>query len=241
MLDSLLKPDDSAARVLRKNYVIVVIPMLNPDGVIYGNYRCSLLGSDLNRQWSRPSRATQPTIFYAKELLKLMHQLGHQVELFCDIHGHSRRQGLFLYGCTPIGPLTGDKMQEQSETIQSFAKILATQSALVTFSNCTFACEKEKEGTGRIVIFKEVGVLNSYTLECSFFGGRQEPPTLFTFKKKGSCVSVRSTSSQQSIPDLKHEGTEDFFSFNEALLLGAGEDFVRSLYSFFLLRHREQS
>lgn len=55
-----------------------------------------------------------------------MHQLGHSVELFCDIHGHSRRQGLFLYGCTPIGPLTGDKMQEQSEAIQSFAKILAT-------------------------------------------------------------------------------------------------------------------
>lgn len=85
--------------------------MLNPDGVIYGNYRCSLAGSDLNRQWMRPNRPTHPTIYYAKELLKLMHQLGHTVELFCDIHGHSRRQGLFLYGCTPIGPLTGDKMQ----------------------------------------------------------------------------------------------------------------------------------
>jgi len=28
--------------------------MLNPDGVIYGNYRCSLLGVDLNRKWTKP-------------------------------------------------------------------------------------------------------------------------------------------------------------------------------------------
>ena len=28
-----------------------VVPMLNPDGVINGNYRCSLAGVDLNRVW----------------------------------------------------------------------------------------------------------------------------------------------------------------------------------------------
>ena len=28
---------------LRKNFVIRIVPMLNPDGVIYGNYRCSPL------------------------------------------------------------------------------------------------------------------------------------------------------------------------------------------------------
>jgi len=29
--------------------------MLNPDGVVCGNYRCSLSGKDLNRRWSLPS------------------------------------------------------------------------------------------------------------------------------------------------------------------------------------------
>lgn len=44
------------ARFLRDNYVFKVVPMLNPDGVIVGNYRCSLSGLDLNRQWILPSQ-----------------------------------------------------------------------------------------------------------------------------------------------------------------------------------------
>ena len=30
--------------------------MLNPDGVINGNYRCSLLGYDLNRVWDQANK-----------------------------------------------------------------------------------------------------------------------------------------------------------------------------------------
>ena len=37
--------------ILRKNYVIYVIPMVNPDGVIFGHYRTNLAGKDLNRKW----------------------------------------------------------------------------------------------------------------------------------------------------------------------------------------------
>lgn len=25
--------------------------MINPDGVVIGNYRCNLMGKDLNRKW----------------------------------------------------------------------------------------------------------------------------------------------------------------------------------------------
>jgi len=35
-----------------KNYVFYVIPMVNPDGVVFGNYRCNLTGKDLNRKWN---------------------------------------------------------------------------------------------------------------------------------------------------------------------------------------------
>lgn len=49
LLEFLLS-DEADAAELRQKFVFLVIPMLNPDGVIYGNSRCSLLGVDLNRR-----------------------------------------------------------------------------------------------------------------------------------------------------------------------------------------------
>lgn len=43
--------DSEIAKEMRKNFVFFIVPMLNPDGVAKGNYRCSLLGCDLNRNW----------------------------------------------------------------------------------------------------------------------------------------------------------------------------------------------
>jgi cytosolic carboxypeptidase protein 6 len=39
-----------------------LVPMLNPDGVFLGNYRCSSLGLDLNRLWHTPVSTVAPTI-----------------------------------------------------------------------------------------------------------------------------------------------------------------------------------
>jgi murein tripeptide amidase MpaA len=37
------------ARILRENFIFKIVPMLNIDGVLNGNYRCNLAGVDLNR------------------------------------------------------------------------------------------------------------------------------------------------------------------------------------------------
>lgn len=87
------------AALLRKHFVIRIIPMLNPDGVIFGNYRCSLLGCDLNRKWEKPNRLLHPTIFHAKNLIRHMHG-ERKVALFSDLHGHSRKHNAFFYGCS---------------------------------------------------------------------------------------------------------------------------------------------
>jgi hypothetical protein len=49
IIDYLIGPSLDA-KILRDNFVFKIVPMLNPDGVINGNYRCSLAGCDLNRQ-----------------------------------------------------------------------------------------------------------------------------------------------------------------------------------------------
>uniref|UniRef100_A0A7S4U9J5 Peptidase M14 domain-containing protein n=1 Tax=Guillardia theta TaxID=55529 RepID=A0A7S4U9J5_GUITH len=53
LLDYLTGPSHHAHE-LRRAFSFFVVPMLNPDGVILGNYRCSLSGHDLNRQWIEP-------------------------------------------------------------------------------------------------------------------------------------------------------------------------------------------
>jgi len=50
VIDYLVGPS-IGARILRDNFIFKIIPMMNPDGVILGNTRCSLVGQDLNRQW----------------------------------------------------------------------------------------------------------------------------------------------------------------------------------------------
>ena len=94
----LTDPDSKDASLLRDNYIIKLVPMMNPDGVINGNYRCSLAGCDLNRRWKHPSNVIHPTIYATKKLAKQLH-LERGVVLFCDLHGHSRKQNVFMYGC----------------------------------------------------------------------------------------------------------------------------------------------
>lgn len=62
----ILTSDSPLAKELRRHFVFKIVPMLNPDGVIHGNYRCSLLGCDLNRKWLTPNRFLHPTIYHTK-------------------------------------------------------------------------------------------------------------------------------------------------------------------------------
>ena len=72
-----LLSDDEEAREIRKKFVFKIIPMLNPDGVILGNTRSSLLGVDLNRRWVKPSKFLHPTIYYSKSLIKYLNKKFH--------------------------------------------------------------------------------------------------------------------------------------------------------------------
>lgn len=62
--------NEKEAKALRETYVFKIVPMLNPDGVIVGNYRCSLTGLDLNRQWQNPNSKLSIEIYAMKEMIK---------------------------------------------------------------------------------------------------------------------------------------------------------------------------
>lgn len=67
-MDVLLNPQDKQeeelANNLKDNFEIYITPMLNVDGVINGNYRCSLAACDLNRKWTKPSKTLHPSVYY---------------------------------------------------------------------------------------------------------------------------------------------------------------------------------
>jgi hypothetical protein len=42
------------AKELRKRMIFLIVPMINVDGVIIGNYRTSMSGNDLNRRYIEP-------------------------------------------------------------------------------------------------------------------------------------------------------------------------------------------
>lgn len=67
VLKYLVQSNDSEAQILRNKFVFKIVPMLNPDGVIVGNYRCSTKsGGDLNRQWINPDHKVYPEIYAVK-------------------------------------------------------------------------------------------------------------------------------------------------------------------------------
>lgn len=117
--------------MLRDNFVFTVIPMLNPDGVTNGNYRCSLAGCDLNRRWKFPSKVVHPTIYSIKKVIKEIN-LERKVIMYCDLHGHSRKHNIFMYGCDS---------KTQAEDCRILPYILSKLSPLFDYSESKFGVQ----------------------------------------------------------------------------------------------------
>ncbi|XP_038309967.1 cytosolic carboxypeptidase 2 isoform X3 [Canis lupus familiaris] len=150
------------AQLLRDIFVFKVVPMLNPDGVIVGNYRCSLAGRDLNRHYKTILKESFPCIWYTRNMVKRLLE-EREVLLYCDFHGHSRKNNIFLYGCK-----NNDRKYWLHERV--FPLMLSKNAPdKFSFQSCNFKVQKCKEGTGRVVMWR-MGILNSYTMESTFGG-----------------------------------------------------------------------
>ncbi|KAL1774134.1 cytosolic carboxypeptidase 4, partial [Sigmodon hispidus] len=176
-----LVSSDPVAKLLRENFVFKIIPMLNPDGVINGNHRCSLRGEDLNRQWLLPQAHLQPTIYHAKGLLHYLSSIGRGPVVFCDFHGHSQKKNVFLYGCSmketlwQAGCTVDGSALLEDVNYRMLPKILDKLAPAFTMNSCSFLVEKSRASTARVVVWREMGVSRSYTMESSYCGCNQGP------------------------------------------------------------------
>uniref|UniRef100_A0A8B9PHM3 ATP/GTP binding protein like 4 n=1 Tax=Apteryx owenii TaxID=8824 RepID=A0A8B9PHM3_APTOW len=152
------------AKVLRDHLVFKIAPMLNPDGVYLGNYRCSLMGFDLNRHWANPSPWAHPTLHGVKQLIVQMYNNPKiNLEFYIDIHAHSTMMNGFMYG-----NIFEDEERFQRQAV--FPKLLCQNAEDFSYSSTSFNRDAVKAGTGRRFLG---GLLNDtsycYTLEVSFY------------------------------------------------------------------------
>eukprot|EP00055_Hartaetosiga_balthica_P016386 m.103392 g.103392 ORF g.103392 m.103392 type:complete len:1433 (+) comp9094_c0_seq2:74-4372(+) len=156
--------DTPDAHILRENFVFKIVPMMNPDGVIAGNYRCSLAGCDLNRTYKQTFRELYPTVYAIKTM---MHRLARDrpIVAYCDLHGHSKKHNVFVYGCNNTTDPNRLLMERVFPTIMSL-----NGTGHFSLKSSKFSVSKSKEATGRIVTWREHNLINAFTMEATFCG-----------------------------------------------------------------------
>ncbi len=158
-----LTADTPDAKLLRDHFVFKIVPMVNPDGVVLGNYRTNLSGHDLNRQWLHPGEHLHPTIHHLKTAIGRFVE-DRDVVMFCDLHGHSRKKNIFIYGCNNSS--TKDlRLQERV-----FPRLLWANAPSFSFDDCSFRVQRSKDSTARVVVWRSFSVMNAFTMEASFCG-----------------------------------------------------------------------
>ncbi|XP_060592110.1 cytosolic carboxypeptidase 3-like isoform X5 [Ruditapes philippinarum] len=177
VLDYITGPSPEA-RTLRDKFIFKMVPMLNPDGVIVGNYRCSLAARDLNRNYRHPKKESFPTVWHTKNMIETVME-KHEVVLYCDLHGHSRKHNVFMYGNNTATDDPDNNNNSNNGVVGAraflnerlFPWLMAQKSPeKFSFPFCKFNIKRCKEATGRVVMWRQFRILNSFTLEATFSG-----------------------------------------------------------------------
>ena len=188
---SFLCSSQPAACHLRQLAVVKLVPMLNIDGVVEGNYRSNLSGLDLNRYWSRSNARDHPTIHAARQLLFELGRRHEPLLLYVDWHGHSTMSSTGLYGCnekeSSIRARPATEEERRAEAEDDWLGVVPPQSlhlrerlfpmlvslrgsGLFEYSECTFNVSAYKAGSARVVVWQGLRLTAAYTLETSFRG-----------------------------------------------------------------------
>lgn len=86
------------------------------------------------------------------------------ISAFIDIHGHSRKKSIFMYG--PYYPLHNERYLK----MRVLPQLLSERTEMFRFYSCKFRIQKSKLTAARVVLWKEFNIMNCFTLEGSFHG-----------------------------------------------------------------------
>lgn len=93
-MDWLLSPE---AAEFRRRVAVHVVPMLNPDGVIAGNYRANAEGVNLNRVWNSADPKTSPEIHSLTRVIRSWHERTQRYDFYIDLHGDSESLACYAF------------------------------------------------------------------------------------------------------------------------------------------------
>jgi hypothetical protein len=144
------------------------------------------------------------------------------VSIYTDFHGHSKKRNIFLFGC--CGNPGDSNANKINSAIKTFPYLASQTNKMISYKDCKFACEKEKESTARIVVFKELSIINSYTLEASFY--KADCKTLSKFKLENGFKQRSNSNTCRTANDSFHE-IDDHFEICD--FVNGGKDFIKTI------------
>ena len=166
LIDFLVNLNNPISKYLRDKFIFKIIPMLNIDGVIFGNYRLNILGKDMNRLWTPNipfnSDECDQSSLYINSIIDIIKKTlnNRNIFLYCDFHGHSGKHNYFLYGC----PKEGNENYHKK-----FMEIYAKKSNIFSLNDCVHKIMPKKINTCRALLKNVFSVDLSYCLETSMF------------------------------------------------------------------------
>ena len=144
--------------MLRASFIFYVIPMLNPDGVVAGNFRTSYSGKDLNRQFNKLNKFVFPEITALHDLaLQLKQNHRSSFQFYWDFHAHSSKRGLVCYGPEHLPGKT------YFFKCRALAKLIEQKSSIFSYRKSIFAISEHKKATGRAHMLWKIKIPMTFT------------------------------------------------------------------------------
>jgi len=127
------------ARQLRSRFVFKILPMLNIDGVVAGNYRSTFAGLDINRCFTEKMMAhdneLKSRMNPEANLFKKIAKAQQRLDFFFDLHTHTGKKSMFMYGTH--FPLHSEHYLK----VRVLPKLLAELSVMLRYYSCRFKAE----------------------------------------------------------------------------------------------------